>query len=585
MNYSEVLNKYMKLLDCGVKKLAEASGLTPATVSRYKSSDRVPVNGSEQYEAIIRGLVLVAETARQGASETELEIQELTEEKIRDEFLASYRTDGDDFDYDGFRLNLAELLSQLHISMKSVAKGIDCDISYISRIIAGNRKPSKPEIFIGRIADYVTDGKMTSQEKQILAELLDIRPGETEDKEKLRDKLYTWLYSGDNSPGIYAQSLIKKMDAFDLASYKTEDNEDHEAQLDPETYENGIVSYDMDRLVEMGHLLVRDAVQNCPDEPIYIYWDISDTENAMKEEVVNSLKYALENGMLIRFIHADDGPTNELVTWLERWMPLYMSGQIEPYYIDGETANISRSSIMVSGNMVMTVDTVAGHFENGRIYLTSEKDEVAFYNNKIQNILQCARPVISIVRYDNREDRKSFMKSRSEEAGERLALLSTPPIYTISDDLLDRILSRNKVSSKDRKRITAYIKEEKERMEKVLENSRVEDHIPNITEESSRLNPVFLSLSGLFYEKDIFYTYEEYEEHLDLTRGWEDRHKNYSLVMRRDVDFRNIQIFLQRGKWVLISKNKAPAIHFIVRHPGIREGLEQMIDIFSRRGK
>ena len=88
MNYSEVLNKYMKLLDCGVKKLAEASGLAPATVSRYKSSDRVPVNGSEQFEAIIRGLVLIAETDRQGVSE----------EKIRDEFLASYRTDGDDFD-------------------------------------------------------------------------------------------------------------------------------------------------------------------------------------------------------------------------------------------------------------------------------------------------------------------------------------------------------------------------------------------------------------------------------------------------------------------------------------------------------
>ena len=86
-----------------------------------------------------------------------------------------------------------------------------------------------------------------------------------------------------------------------------------------------------------------------------------------------------------------------------------------------------------------------------------------------------------------------------------------------------------------------------------------------------------LSLFGLFYETDILYSYEEYLEHLVLTRQFEKEHPNYNIKMVDFYAFRNIQILIHEGKWVVVSKNKAPAIHFVIRHPKMRNAFENFI--------
>ena len=93
--------------------------------------------------------------------------------------------------------------------------------------------------------------------------------------------------------------------------------------------------------------------------------------------------------------------------------------------------------------------------------------------------------------------------------------------------------------------------------------------------------PVFLSLSGLFYEKDIFYTYEEYQEHLELVKEFQNKYKNYLVRLGKDMGFRKIQIFMHEGQWVMVSKNKSPAIHFVIEHPAIRQNMEKMLETFA----
>lgn len=40
MDFKKLLDDYMKQLDCTAKDLAEKSGLSAATISRYRSGDR-----------------------------------------------------------------------------------------------------------------------------------------------------------------------------------------------------------------------------------------------------------------------------------------------------------------------------------------------------------------------------------------------------------------------------------------------------------------------------------------------------------------------------------------------------------------
>ena len=39
--------------------------------------------------------------------------------------------------------------------------------------------------------------------------------------------------------------------------------------------------------------------------------------------------------------------------------------------------------------------------------------------------------------------------------------------------------------------------------------------------------------------------------------------------------FRNITIRACHGRWVIVSKAKAPAIHFVIRHPRLMDAIER----------
>ena len=80
-----------------------------------------------------------------------------------------------------------------------------------------------------------------------------------------------------------------------------------------------------------------------------------------------------------------------------------------------------------------------------------------------------------------------------------------------------------------------------------------------------------------FCIKNIYYTWEMYKQHLESTLNYEKIHQNYCIKQNQQSAFRNIQIRIHEKKWVLVSKNRTPAIHFLIRHPKMRNAFENMI--------
>lgn len=114
-------------------------------------------------------------------------------------------------------------------------------------------------------------------------------------------------------------------------------------------------------------------------------------------------------------------------------------------------------------------------------------------------------------------------------------------------------------------------------MEEVLVHNWVEDEVPEISEEEFKKRPMLLAVSGVFMEKEIPYTYEEYREHLGMSTEFAKKHENYMLTISHSQTFRNIQIQILEDKWVLISKSKTPVVHFLIRHPKMVNALQNFI--------
>lgn len=184
---------------------------------------------------------------------------------------------------------------------------------------------------------------------------------------------------------------------------------------------------------------------------------------------------------------------------------------------------------------------------------------------------------MEIYRIENRNSFDAFILSDASITGTRRIILSSLPIHTISNELLLKILKRNKVTDDNIEKISNSIKSQKQIAEKILEGNILEDEITELTKEEFENYPPTLSLSSSFYKETICYNYEEYLEHLNDTQNYMNAHTNYKILTNNTNTFRNIDITIHPGKWVMISKNTHPTIHFVIHHPKLRNAIENFV--------
>lgn len=281
-----------------------------------------------------------------------------------------------------------------------------------------------------------------------------------------------------------------------------------------------------------------------------------------------------EKGLHLNMIHNIDRPMNEMILGLEAWIPIYMTGQITPYYLKNLNTNIYHHLNYVSGAAALAGECINGHHDDGKYYLTNSRQEVAYYRNKTNHILSKALPLMDIYMEESREMLYSFLSDESEKEGERCNLHATLPLYTISDELFLQILERNHISDNQQHVLLEYLHTIRNYFMKTVQCCLTEDMVPVLSQEEYGDAPLTLSLSGAFYEHEIYYTYEEYLEHYHQTMAFAEKYANYTVSAQHTRIFKNIQIQMKHDEWVMISKNKSPVIHFVIRHPKMVRAIE-----------
>ena len=162
MNFSETLKEYMEMLHCTAKELSDASGLSPATVSRYRSGERIPAPNSDAFHRLCNAIVLLSE---KGIAAAPLTREAVVESFLRcPDFIAS--------DQELFRQKLNTLIAVLKLNLSKLCRCTNYEASALFRIRSGSRKPSEPAKFAEDIARYVAEATDECAGKESLARLL-----------------------------------------------------------------------------------------------------------------------------------------------------------------------------------------------------------------------------------------------------------------------------------------------------------------------------------------------------------------------------------------------------------------------------
>ena len=555
MKFNELLNKYMNLINCNSKTLAKEALLSETAISRYKKGLRTP------NEESIKKIAKALET---------LSNQKYKEKNLEKEFKNTLNTT--EIDFEVVKNNLNEIINTLNINASELAKYLNFDASYLSRIRKGERIPSNKEDFINSTATFISK-KYNNEEYQTSLTILF-------GKEKINvEDIEKWIYSNNQKIKNEITEFLKKMDSFNLNDYIKAIKFDELKVPNIPFYKEKTKSYYGLEEMKKGELnFFKSTVLSKSKEDIFMCSDMPMEDMAKDIDFGKKWMFAiamsLKKGLHLNIIHNLDRPFNEMMLGLESWIPIYMTGQVSPYYFSEIKNTVYNHLNYTSGSTALIGESIKSFHNKGKYYLTTNKKEVDYYKEKTKLLLEKAKPLMEIYKENDKDKYNLFILNDLKIKNNRERILSSLPLFTINDDLLIEILKKNNIKKNDIEKLLNYKKEEEKNTKLLLKTNTITDTIYNINKDNFNNDEVYLTFNNMFFNKKIKYSFDEYSKHLKSTIQFAEKSNNYNLKINDYKTFNNMTIYIVKNSYVVISKDNNPTIKFVVKHPKLRNAIE-----------
>ncbi|MBR6419782.1 MAG: hypothetical protein IKS42_05585 [Oscillospiraceae bacterium] len=558
MIYHEALNQILKQYHITAKSLSEASGISPASLSRCRQGAKLP---DPQKAAAITESIL-ALIAAHG-----IELSPSRTEELR-EMLATQKTV---FLWARFDT----LLKTMQIPLKDLAEYVQFMPSYLSKIRTGKRSPGDPERFVRGISRYLTEMRSGAADLGILHGLTGCTG-----KEDLAYTTERWLLGNSAETPAKMLQFLRRLDGFDLNEYLTAARFDAlevpAVQPVPPLHTD---YYGLER-IRQSHLdFFRLTAQSESAAPVFMHADLPITDlaedRAWITEWMRSIAVCLKKGLTLRVVHNVDRPLDEMHIGLEAWIPLYMTGQIEPYYFPETSAAVYSHVNFISGAAYLCAEGADGAPADTWHELDTTQIKVEAAQRKAAALLMKAQPLMEIYTASKAVLYQQTLTQRIKEKGALMILHPSLPLHSMPEGMLAEILRRNDVPRTQAERILAFAAVQQKGFLRALTADPVTEVIPELTEAQFTVHPLRLCLSDCFCELPLTYTYAEYCRHLEALRDL--RHPRYRLLLREEPVFRSMQLSVKEGKWAVFSKTNSPVTHFVIRHPKMLSAVQSFV--------
>lgn len=543
MKFCDVLNKYLNLIGCSSKDLANAAGLSESIVSRYKNGTRVP--NSTNLKKISKAFEML--------SDNKYKMND-----IYKEFNCIF--DSSNIDFEIVRGNLNKLIETFNINARGLAKALNFDASYLSRIRNGERIPSNKEAFVSSLAAFVLKKYEIQSYKDSYYLLFN-------EKEKITlSKIREWIITNKKEEVSDVDNFLSTLDEFNLNDYIKAIKFDELKVPNIPFYKARCKTYYGVEEMKKGELeFFKATVLSKSKEDIFMCSDMPMEDMAEDTEFGKKWMFAiamcLKKGLHLNIIHNLDRPFNEMMLGLESWIPIYMTGQVSPYYLKEVKNSVYHHFNYVSGVVALTGECIKGYHDKGKYYLTNNSRELEYYREKSNLLLKKANSLMDIYSSEDLDKFERFLENESKTVGNRKRILTTLPLFTISDLILKKILRENNIDSNDVSRIIRYKKEQEKVISTILKHSVITDNICKYNKNDFS-DDVYLDIDGI----KVKYKYEEYVEHFNSTKEFSKKNANYKISISEKT-FSNITISILEDNYAIISKKSNPVIHFVIRHP------------------
>ncbi|MCR5604280.1 MAG: hypothetical protein K6G27_11355 [Lachnospiraceae bacterium] len=562
--FSKKLDMLMREMGANNAKVAACAGFDRTNVSRFRNGVRLPEPTSRSIQKLIDGLYIYAcDYDRIGrlcditGASRDGEINDIKlallkwlyedEHSGRKPIRLKGRPSASKQKQSGnsFGTRLTDAMSLADISNISLSRMLSVDASLISRYRTGLCMPRPDSGSVDRIGNILFKRIRKNERMRELAGLM-----KCSEDSITETGFIDWLFDFDTqapAEEIAVARLLEIFEAFDpdkVQVYGDEPDLRTEILNDESTYYMGIEGL---RIAVIRFLTMAEGSE-CRELMLYSDQDMGwMTED---ENYRNSWAYmmarCIKKGIRIKIIHNIDRDLDEMNMAIRSWLPLYMSGMIEPYYNDMPRDGRFFHTLFICPGVAAVEALGATGAEDSSIYHYYTDDDsigacIATYDRLMDN----AEPLV----------RTGSPDIRPLLNGDVSVIRNTLSIGTMPKELVDEYSDERlkEIWSDRNSALLEILKDHKLYEYAALADTDELDAGKAFTEKYAR---------GLCKN----YTRAQYERHLDNIIRLTDEYKGYYFGILPDVMLKDMTIIIGEG-FVEIIYDKLPDFAIGFTHP------------------
>ena len=411
------LNEILSYLEVSGKSIASYSGFDASVISRIRSGKRVPQSSSSTTSKLINGiLVWAVETNNTDKLKLFLKENKLA---ISDDKLISsiksflYSDYPEQFiseesknlhllknpNNSQFSKKLTNIMELTNTSSVKLSRLINVDPSYISRFKNGKRVPKTESKILDDIVSVLFDRVIQKSKKLELTELLNISPDISYNTDMLYTCFKNYLFDFDEDT-LSVLKLLKTIDAFSITSLSTLPK--YSDIIDkPSTEECNTTYYGIEGLRRASERFLISCIENKYPE-LWLYSDEDMTwmtgDSSFTQKWVVLMIELLQRGTKVKIIHNIERMLPEMIDGIRSWIPLYMTGNITPYYSLKERGErFAHTLFLAPGKESITACHAKGNEANGLYNYCTVPSSLAYYEKSFEVLINNSEPLAKII--------------------------------------------------------------------------------------------------------------------------------------------------------------------------------------------
>jgi len=564
--FTSRLNELFQYIGAKNGQVAMLAGFDRTNISRLRSSGRTPEKNSPTIRKLVTGFYLYADNRNElgklceyiGA-DPEASAEEIRD-KIRDWLYEEEPTRGRNtvtpqthpqrvrkpkpvYRFFGQRLDAVMKLTDY--SNARLSHAIHMDTSMISRFRTGVRTPVPGSNVTKKITSVLYERAEISGNLGGLAKLMDI-PVSMIDEDPFHEWLFDDGHITSREAGI-AEDLLEIFDSFSAETHL------HlpppEETVIPEIIDSKQTKY-------YGRDGIRNAVLRFLYEAwkekaglLLLYsdedqeWLTGDRDFLMRWASLMSA--CVKNGTRIRIIHNVDRDPSEMTGAIKSWLPLYMSGVVEPWYSTlKKNTRFSHTIFLCPGMACIEAFHPIGTETSGVYHYCTDPQTLDVCLSGFDRMLETAKPLLKV-------------PAASAYEGDS-------DITVIQDGLSLATMPEELVRSFDEPALYEKWKELRDTLFFRLEKAKVNECVTFADDESLFSGRVRIEqLNGI---RELYYTPEQYAIHIRNIIRLSETYPDYRLYILPETPFPNMKLMIADDTSCIIHA-KRPALSFGFSHP------------------